>query len=311
MKALKFWALLGGFAVATNCAATGAFANETKTGASEPAPYQELNANSSSRGIRLDELFKCFDQKAAVSSTKTVKPAATTAIKPQTSGKSAVRPVKHAVVASNKQSGKSKPAIQTAIYTKTDSGNQTQLAVSSGAHNSSSTVISGWLDKPGTLPNYKSGDRMVVKLSAASDCNVLVFDYDSKGTLTQLFPNDFETSGTLKAGQTVEIGGAESKYTLDISGKGIERIFVYAYPLSEQPITVAMTPISRTPFRSVDITPDQYHKLVASSRTYFENPSHDRGVKITPKAGSQAVSTSTMETDKQPNKLELTFQIDK
>ncbi len=311
MKALKFWALLGGFAVATNCVTTGAFANETKTGAKEPAPFHELNANGSTRGIRLGDLFKGFEQKPAVTPTNSVKPAATTSLTPRATAKSHVQPGKRPVVAANKQSGKSKPAIQTAIYTKTNNGNQTELAVSSGSHNSQSTIISAWLDKPGTLPNYKSGERMVVKLAAASDCNVLVFDYDAKGTLTQLFPNEYETSGTLKAGQTVEIGGGDSKYTLDIAGKGIERIFVYAYPLSEQPITVAMTPIARSPFRSVDITPDQYRKLVRESKIYFEKSTHDRSVKIMPKAGAQAISTSTIESDKQPNKLELTFQIDK
>jgi len=32
---------------------------------------------------------------------------------------------------------------------------------------------------------------MVVKVSANQDCNVVVFNYDSTGTLTQIFPNDY------------------------------------------------------------------------------------------------------------------------
>jgi hypothetical protein len=88
----------------------------------------------------------------------------------------------------------------------------------------------------------------------------------------------------------------------------MERIFVYAYPTTDGPITVAMNPVANTPFRSVEISPDQYKRLVKNSKMYFGN---DRSVKVTPKAGVAAVQNTSAENERQPNKLELTFQIDK
>lgn len=321
MKGLKIWAMLGGFAVAASCCATTALADETKKGVGTQAPFNELEAGKNKRGVRLDELFEYFKKgktvptNVQVSTTVPVKE--TVAKRPvQRKQQPAIANKKVPIVAIHKtapsavkpKSGGTSP-IQTAEYHSNGNDATAFLAVSSGG-SGQTPIISASLDRPGALPKYKAGERMTVKLQANQDCNVLVFDYDSKGTLTQLYPNEYETKGSLKAGETVEIGGADSKYTLDIGGKGIERIFVYAYPTSEQPITVAMTSVPRSPFRSVEITPDQYKALVAHSRVYFEGSGHDRSVKVMPKAGAQQVSTASVENDKQPNKLELTFQID-
>lgn len=328
MKGLKFWAMLGGVAVLANCWTSAAIADDAKS-EQKPAPFNELQAGGSKRGIRLDELFESLRrykaQQNGQAATSTPSTGVTTAATVKHAPKQAVAvrvPVKATptqpkvatktpTVAKNP---KAKPAIQTAIYNHpTTHVNETVLAtVSSGGGSLKTPIISASLDKPGALPKYKSGDRMVVKLTAQSDCNVLVFDYDSKGTLTQLYPNEYEPNGVLRAGQSVEIGGTDSKYTLDVAGKGIERIFVYAYPTSEQPITVAMTPVPSTPFRSVELSPDQYKRLVKESAVYFEpTRSSDRSVKVTPKGSVQPASTASNEkSDKQPNKLELTFQID-
>lgn len=313
MKGQKLWAMLGGIAVASGCLSTMAIAKDDKTTVSQH-PFNEFDAGKSKRGVRLDELFESLRKQHAAGPTAVKQPAKTAPVttKAAIHVVSKATPKKQTVIATQKHTHVKNPratSIQTALFNPASNGTSSVTTVSTGG-SVQTPIISAWLDKPGAIPKYKPGERMVVKLSAASDCNVLVFDYDSKGTLTQLFPNEYETSGTLKAGQTVEIGGGDSKYTLDVAGKGMERIFVYAYPLSEQPITVAMSPIANTPFRSVAVTPDQYKRLVNESRIYFEKPGRDRSVKITPKSGAQAVSTSSVENDKQPNKLELTFQVD-
>lgn len=312
MKGQKFLALLGGFAVATTC--TTAFAAD----AGKAPAFSEAQAGQSSRGIALDELFATFKSKANAPTAKTNAVAAktpttapTTHLTPTPSHKVVAAGAKKSAApvrktAASEPTRKAKPA----IYSPSLDETQAILAVSSGG--SDKPIITASLDKPGAVPKYKSGDRMVVKLHAHQDCNVLVFDYDSTGTLTQLFPNEFETNGSLKAGSEMELGGTDSKYTLDVAGRGLERIFVYAYPANEGPITVAMNPVAHTPFRSVEITPDQYRRLVKESRTYFEpNASHDRSVKVTPKSASQQVANASLENDKAANKLELTFQIEK
>jgi hypothetical protein len=312
MKGQKILALLGGLAIATSC--TAAFAgNDDAKKTSATGKFNEQQAGLTPRGIALDDLFAAFKKKMEAN-THIESVASKT---PTTAPTAHLQPVHKApskVVASQTHkiksaTGASPNRVKPAVYTPSDDDGQTLLAVSSGG--AEKPVVVASLDKPGALPKYKAGDKMVVKLQAQQDCNVLVFDYDSKGKLTQLFPNDFEPNGTLKAGSQMELGGSDSKYTLDIGGKGIERIFVYAYPTSEGPITVAMSPVAHTPFRSVDITPDQYRRLVKESRTYFEAPGHDRSVTVMPKGANQQVSTASAPTEKVSNKLELTFQIDK
>lgn len=320
MKGLKIWALLGGFAVATSF--TMAFAEESKTGA-QVAQYKEGVTAGSDRGIALDELFAAFkknvldDKPASKSATKvavkTPTIAPTTHLTPSTKHHAAT---KHPVAAKKNSAVQTQTAHEQGaepVEPNSSSDSGVMLAVSGGGN---SPIISAKLDKPGALPKYKSGDRMMVRLTAKQDCNVLVFDYDSKGTLTQLYPNEYEPTGTMKAGTEIELGGTDSKYTLDVAGKGMERIFVYAYPTNDGPITVAMNPVPHTPFRSVELTPDQYRRLVRESKTFFVasangSGSSDRSVKVTPKAGGPAVANASISSEKQPNKLELVFQIDK
>jgi hypothetical protein len=318
MKGLKIWALLGGFAIAGSCC-TMAFADESKSGAQAPE-YKEGVTAGADRGIALDELFAAF-KKNVLDDKPVVKTAPKVASKtPTTAPTARLTPTTKHVVSKKgpvtaKKAGSSptataheQPADDVEPNSSNDSG--VMLAVSSTSGNS--PIISAKLDKPGALPKYKSGDRMMVKLTAKQDCNVLVFDYDSKGTLTQLYPNEFEPTGTMKAGTEIELGGSDSKYTLDVAGKGMERIFVYAYPTNDGPITVAMNPVPHTPFRSVELTPDQYRRLVRESKTFFvADAGSDRSVKVTPKAASPSVANASVTSEKQPNKLELVFQIEK
>jgi hypothetical protein len=322
MKGLKIWALLGGFAVATSF--TMAFAEDNKSGAQAPQ-YKEGVTAGSDRGIALDELFAAF-KKNVLDDKPVAKSAPKVAVKTPTIAPTAhlTPTTKHHVVAKHSVTAKKNsntPTTQTAheqepeqVEPNNSNDSSVMLAVSGASGNSS--IISAKLDKPGALPKYKSGDRMMVRLTAKQDCNVLVFDYDSKGTLTQLYPNEYEPTGTMRAGTEIELGGTDSKYTLDVAGKGMERIFVYAYPTNDGPITVAMNPVPHTPFRSVELTPDQYRRLVRESKTFFvasanTDGSSDRSVKVTAKAGGPAVANASVSSEKHPNKLELVFQIDK
>jgi hypothetical protein len=305
MKRQKIWAMVGVFAVAASCSlSTSAFADPGTGAGEEPR---------TDRGIALDELFDSILNKATPAPKHNSPERGAPAVSVPKKNNLTVRPKaqpKPAVVATTKAPAISvpKPPVKQQPVYKPVSESEIQLAVSSGGGKIETPVITAALNKPGYMPKYKSGEKMTVTLRAQQDCNVLVFDYDAKGTLTQLYPNEYENNGTMRAGQEIEIGGPSSKYTLDIEGKGMERIFVYAYPTTDGPITVAMNPVANTPFRSVEISPDQYKRLVKNSKMYFGT---DRSVKVTPKAGVTAVQNASAENERQPNKLELTFQIDK
>jgi hypothetical protein len=76
-----------------------------------------------------------------------------------------------------------------------------------------------------------------------------------------------------------------------------------------------MNPLPNTPFRAMNMTTEQYNRLIAQSRTYFDKgatmaSSETRGVKVTGKSSSMQ-PVSDVQSDKPANKLELVFQIDK
>ncbi|MBY0546909.1 MAG: DUF4384 domain-containing protein [Candidatus Obscuribacterales bacterium] len=169
----------------------------------------------------------------------------------------------------------------------------------------SSNVVTATLDRSGSLPKYKVGDKLVVNIKANQDCNLVVFNYDSTGTLTQIFPNDYQQSGYVRNGDSVQIGGPESPFDYQVAGKGgQEKIFVYAYPTGSEaaPITVAMNPLAGTPFRSAEITPEQYRQMVNDSKVFFS-----REVKVVPKRVANASATQTAAA----NKIELSFVVEK
>lgn len=165
-------------------------------------------------------------------------------------------------------------------------------------------VIKAWLDKPGNSPVYKVGEKMTVNIAAATDCNLVVFDYDGKSSLKQIFPNQYQPNGLVKAGDTVSIGGADSPFDYEVAGKGgVEQIFVYAYPTSvtQSPLTVAVAPVENSPFRAAELTIEQYRDLVNKSKVFFA-----REVKVVAKPGFKPVSAPSTAT---PNKIELGFQV--
>ncbi|HIA52476.1 MAG TPA: DUF4384 domain-containing protein [Candidatus Melainabacteria bacterium] len=200
---------------------------------------------------------------------------------------------------------------------------QTAMTASS-VPSSGDSIINVWLDKKGATPQYKNGDKMKINVSASQDCNVMIFDFDGRGKLTQLYPNEYQQKTLLRAGDTITFGGADSPFDYQVSlPKGSthaqERIFVYAYPLTEKPLSIALGTEDGTPFRSGEMTLAQYKKMVAESKVFFNNSnknpqtSNDRDVKIVPKTptGAPALKLVVADDEKsgQPNKKELSFTI--
>lgn len=174
------------------------------------------------------------------------------------------------------------------------------------AHGSTGTLtLNARLNKAGAAPHYKVGERMEISVTPSSDCNLVVMDFDAEGNLTQLFPNQYQPDGLARAGSTVVIGGNDSPFDYQVSGKGgLEHIFIYAYPAGEtSPLTIALAPASNSPFRSASLSLDQYRDLVNNSKVFFA-----RGVEVVPKKGARPVAATPASC---PNKIELSYTVEK
>lgn len=202
--------------------------------------------------------------------------------------------------------------------------------INASMNDSARQIIKVWLNKEGNLPHYRSGEKMQISVSATEECNVMIFGFDGRGKLTQLFPNEYQQTSLIRKGQVVTLGGSDSPFEYEVSvprgvAKTRERIFVYAYPVDEAPITVALRREGSSPFRSGEITIDQYRKLVNDSKIYFaggrkalksgESPQKSAGreVKIVPKqAGGQSQTSQLAIVEdeiSEPNKREISFVI--
>ena len=223
------------------------------------------------------------------------------------------------VHANTASTGKSKADIQVSHV----SSNSPTVTPAGGILKSDS-IISVWLDKKGSTPQYKHGDKMKINVSATQDCNVMIFDFDGRGKLTQLYPNEYQQKTLLRAGDTITFGGSDSPFDYQVSlpkgsNKAEERIFVYAYPVREKPLSIALNTEDGSPFRSGEMTLAQYRKMVAESKVFFNagkegaqnSSSSDRDVKIVPKAGNTASGLKLVvnEDKGQPNKKEVSFTI--
>lgn len=179
-----------------------------------------------------------------------------------------------------------------------------QLIPVSHTVTASPVVIRASLNKPGAKPSYRLGEKLRLDVTSSADCNIVIFDYDSQGILTQVFPNKYQQDSLVRAGETVTIGGPQSDFDFVVSGTGgAEKIFVYAYPAaSENPLTIAFNPAQSGTFRTATMTAEQYRQLVSGSRVFFS-----RGVKV---VGRSQADQAKPAADSAPNKIELTYTVE-
>jgi len=100
----------------------------------------------------------------------------------------------------------------------------------------------------GTGGVYEEGEKMTIYVSAETDCYIAVINVNVDGDFTLLFPNSFEQDNFIRAGQSCQIPGNESReYDLAIYPPfGIETIKVIA---SSTPFQVnSLIENSKSPF---------------------------------------------------------------
>jgi len=244
--------------------------------------------------LKKAEVEKAEKEKArtATVKTSTSKPAARTATAKTSTSKSTAKAAAKSTADSPLES--SRPSEPSLVVPATYDNNE--------------QIIRASLNKPGKSPRYRHGEKLKVLVSAIADCNVLVFNYDGT-VLTQIFPNACQKDPLVRAGTSVEIGGARSSFDFQVSNSekepSNEKIFVYAYPVkaSEKPISLAMNTVKSTPFRSTNMSLEDYRKLVKESRVFFS-----RSVKVVPKHGVKPASYE--EGPPAPNKIELSLIIE-
>ncbi len=280
-----------------------AVADETESADDVSAPTKDELKNSTNRGLHIQPLKPKTTVKSKTESepkTKTDSKVTKSAKKPEATAKKVVKspqltkPANKAVTASKKSSPKK------TVVTST----KPALFVSSG------NIVAASLNKAGRTPRYQDGEKLKVTVRAYEDCNLMIFNYDGK-VLTQLFPNEYQTDSFIKAGARVEIGGEESKFDFCASNESndssSEKIFVYAYPAKEKakPISIAMNKAGSSPFRSTEMSLEDYRKLVNGSQTFFS-----RGVKVVPKKQVVEATYEEVKSSAPPNKLELSLTVD-
>jgi hypothetical protein len=317
MTALRKLLLVGGLTLSLHLAVQPAFSKPSPDSETAAQPLPRELQKSTSRGLYSEIPVAGVGLPVpAVKPPPVVKPPVNTTVKPIQSKsappKATAASLKSSkpATANGKKNGKNKP-VTAAGKSSGTAGQTASLGADDNLIPVSHTtggelVVSARLNKSGASPRYKVGEKLEITVGTSADCSLVVFDYDSNGTLTQIFPNEFQQDNSLRAGESVVIGGADSKFDYEIGGAGgEEKIFVYAYPASSQsPISVAFNPVPQSPFRAAPMTLEQYKDLVNKSKVFFA-----RSVKVVPKSNFKPVSASA--STSAPNKLELSFMVDK
>ena len=255
-----------------------AVADDNKSSDEVSAPTKDELKNSTNRGLHIQPLKPKTTAKSKTLTVTDTKIQKESKVSKSTKTEKAVDVVPKKVV---KSAPAKKPAVKTVTANKKSPPKKTVVASTRPAlFVSSGNIVAASLNKAGRVPRYQDGEKLKVTVRAYEDCNLMIFNYDGK-VLTQLFPNEYQRDSFIKAGARVEIGGEESKFDFCASNEtgdsSSEKIFVYAYPAKEKakPISIAMNKAGGTPFRSTEMSLEDYRKLVNGSQTFFS-----RGIKI-------------------------------
>src|SRR5262249_13255465 len=130
---------------------------------------------------------------AVVKPPVSTKPAASSskpaAGKTTTAALKTTKPVAGATATSGKKNSKNKSVTAAGQSSQTDGqtaslGADSNLVPVSHTSGSDLLVVSARLNKSGSSPHYKVGEKLEITVGTGADCSLVVFDYDSNGTLT-------------------------------------------------------------------------------------------------------------------------------
>lgn len=82
-----------------------------------------------------------------------------------------------------------------------------------------------WLNKKDN-PTYKQEESMVISFEADADSYLTIFNIDSEGRISLLFPNSYATNNKVKKGKTYTIPGKDDPYEFSLSGIAGEELII-------------------------------------------------------------------------------------
>lgn len=78
--------------------------------------------------------------------------------------------------------------------------------------------------------DYRIGDYLTLEIQPEEDCYVMLLNWDEAGTLTQLFPNKYQSDNFVREGQTYRFPGPNANFDFRVAGPaGKERFKLIAF----------------------------------------------------------------------------------
>ncbi len=74
-----------------------------------------------------------------------------------------------------------------------------------------------WANKPNRA-TYHIGERITFYFRANRDCHVFIYDFDTRGNVNVLFPNQWDMDNHVRAGVTYRIPSSRVRYGLAVEG---------------------------------------------------------------------------------------------
>ena len=77
----------------------------------------------------------------------------------------------------------------------------------------------------GSAPTYHDGEAMTLRFSSDRDCYVTIYNVDTQGRVTLLFPNRYQMDNRITRGRPYAVPAAQAKWDLRIEGEpGVESL---------------------------------------------------------------------------------------
>jgi hypothetical protein len=121
--------------------------------------------------------------------------------------------------------------------------------------NSTPADLSLWTDQN----QFLIGDRIHYYFKADKDCHVVIIGVTTDRKVVQLFPNRYQTTPLVSAGQTYVIVDDSADMALEVAGPaGQEEVIAF---ISDQPFELFPTDFSHQPFIELSNSSDGLNKI--------------------------------------------------
>ncbi len=115
--------------------------------------------------------------------------------------------------------------------------------------NPSDLKVSVWVDHKDNT--YRAGDKVILSVKANKDAYLTILDVGTSGKVHIIFPNKYQTTNRVTAGQVVQVPGADAHFDFQVTGPaGFELIKVFATTSAKPLIDPDLTSVAG-PYKAV------------------------------------------------------------